>query len=163
MTDDPSRDKPFWETKRLDAMTRAEWESLCDGCGLCCLHKLEDVDTGEVAFTDIACRLLDCQSCRCADYPNRKRHVPDCVRLTPETLPEIYWLPRSCGYRRVAEGRGLAWWHPLVSGDPETVHEAGISARGRVVSEAAIDDAETHVEQWLNAGGEPLVRIPPRR
>lgn len=156
-------DTPFWQAKRLDEMTPAEWESLCDGCGLCCLHKLEDVDTGEVAFTDIACKLLDCDSCRCADYANRKAQVPDCVQLSPETLDEIYWLPRSCGYRRVAEGRGLAWWHPLVSGDPETVHAAGISARGRIVSEAEIDDPEQHVEQWLNDGGEPLVRIPPRR
>ncbi len=154
---------PFWERKRLVEMTEAEWESLCDGCGLCCLHKLEDVDTGEVAFTDVACELLDCASCRCSDYENRKARVPDCVQLTAADVPRTYWLPKSCGYRRVSEGRGLAWWHPLVSGDPETVHTAGISARGRVVSEDALDDPEAHITDWLNAGGEPLLRIPAPR
>ncbi len=121
-------------------MSRAEWESLCDGCGLCCLLKLEDDETGEVEYTDIACRLLDCDSCRCSDYANRQAKVPDCIGLTPERLKSVYWLPPSCGYRLVGEGKDLYWWHHLVSGDPETVHQAGISARGRVVSEDETED-----------------------
>jgi uncharacterized cysteine cluster protein YcgN (CxxCxxCC family) len=103
-------------------MSRAEWESLCDGCGKCCLHKLEDIDTGAIAFTKVACRMLDCSTGRCRDYANRKQHVPDCVRLTPTRVKKIDWLPKSCAYRLIDEGKDLYWWHPLVSGDPETVH-----------------------------------------
>ncbi|WP_428377466.1 YcgN family cysteine cluster protein [Lichenicoccus sp.] len=140
--------KPFWKSKRLDEMTTAEWESLCDGCGRCCLHKLRDEDTEEVIFTNVACRLLDTETCICVDYARRQRKVPDCVRLTPRTLPEIDWLPPSCGYRRLQEGRDLAWWHPLVSGRPETVHEAGISARGRIIGEREAGPLEHHVVDW---------------
>ena len=124
-------DAPFWKTKRLDEMTHAEWESLCDGCGRCCLHKLRDEVTEALSFTTVACRLLDLHSCACSNYPNRQDKVPDCVSLTYEALDEIDWLPPSCAYRRVEEGRGLAWWHPLVSGNPETVHTAGDSVRGK--------------------------------
>ncbi|MBE7210026.1 MAG: YcgN family cysteine cluster protein, partial [Gluconacetobacter diazotrophicus] len=140
--------RPFWATKRLDEMTLAEWESLCDGCGRCCLHKLRDHDTDEILHTDVACRLLDVDTARCSDYAARRRKVPDCVQLTPDALKEIDWLPPSCGYRRVAEGRGLAWWHPLVSGRDDSVHEAGISVRGRVVSERRAGPLEHHVVEW---------------
>jgi uncharacterized cysteine cluster protein YcgN (CxxCxxCC family) len=122
----------FWKTKTLEAMTDQEWESLCDGCGRCCLVKLEDEDTGEVLYTDVGCTLLDGQSCRCRDYPNRQAKVPDCVRLTPAAVRTLSWLPATCAYRLLAEGQDLYWWHPLVSGDSATVHAAGISVRDRV-------------------------------
>lgn len=139
---------PFWKTKALGEMTPAEWEQLCDGCGKCCLHKLEDADTGEIHYTDVACRLLDLGSCRCTDYPNRKLEVEDCVVLSPETVGDLGWLPRTCAYRLIDEGRELAWWHPLVSGDPETVHHAGISVRGRCTAEHKADDLIRHMVRW---------------
>ncbi len=143
-------DEPFWRTKSLDEMNGAEWESLCDGCGRCCLHKLEDWDTGEIAWTDVACRLLDGESCRCKDYPGRQAEVPDCIPLTPETVRGLAWLPPTCGYRLVAEGRDLYWWHPLVSGDPDSVHQAGVSVRGRTVSEASwpVETFEDRLVTW---------------
>jgi uncharacterized cysteine cluster protein YcgN (CxxCxxCC family) len=139
---------PFWRRKTLSEMTRPEWESLCDGCARCCLLKLEDIDTGEIAYTDIACKLLDSGVCRCSDYKNRQLSVPDCVVLEPTNIADLSWMPSSCAYRLIAEGKDLAWWHPLVSGDPKTVHEAGISVRGRVVPEQRGDDPEDRVVTW---------------
>ncbi|MCH9021112.1 MAG: YcgN family cysteine cluster protein [Proteobacteria bacterium] len=139
---------PFWRRKRLEEMSAEEWESLCDGCGRCCLHKLEDADTGAVAYTNIACRLLDLGACRCTDYARRAERVADCLVMTPEKARKHNWLPQSCAYRLLAEGKDLAWWHPLVSGDPNTVHEAGVSVRGRVVPEARAGDPEDHVVDW---------------
>jgi len=131
-------------------MTAGEWESLCDGCGKCCLVKLQDADTDVVVYTDVACRLLDCGSCRCSDYPNRKAKVTDCVVLSPALVNELGWMPSTCAYRLLKEGKDLYWWHPLVSGDPNTVHDAGISVRGRAISEALVEDAELpeHVVDW---------------
>lgn len=124
--------KAFWETKTLEQMTRDEWESLCDGCGRCCLVKLEDEDTGKIHATDVACTLFDAGSCRCRDYEDRAAQVPDCVQLTPDKVRSLSWLPPTCAYRLVGEGKGLKWWHPLVSGRPETVIEAGVSVKGRI-------------------------------
>jgi uncharacterized protein len=143
---------PFWQTKTLAEMTREEWESLCDGCGRCCLVKLEDEDTDEVFFTDVACRLLDHKTCQCGQYTDRRNYVPDCIVLTPEVVAKIKWLPMTCGYRLVHEGEDLFPWHPLVSGDPNSVHRAGISVRGCVVSENEVseEDLEFHVIHWVN-------------
>jgi len=124
----------FWRAKTLDEMDRDEWESLCDGCARCCLVKLEDEDTGDIHFTDIGCRLLDANTCRCRDYARRNRRVPDCVRLSPSVVRALTWLPVTCAYRLVAEGKDLPDWHPLVSGRADSVHDAGVSVRGRVVA-----------------------------
>ena len=143
-------DAPFWKTKTLEAMSPEEWESLCDGCGKCCLSKLEDEDTGEIHFTSVGCRLLNAETCRCGDYANRRTLVADCVGLTPQNVRTISWLPKTCGYRLVAEGRDLYPWHPLVSGDPESVHKAGVSVRGRVTaSEAELADPEDYFDHML--------------
>ncbi len=138
----------FWKTKRLEEMSRNEWERLCDGCGRCCLHKLRDEDSDEITFTNVACRLLDTVSCRCGDYAHRRLRVPDCEQLTPASVREIDWLPPSCAYRRLAEGKDLLWWHPLVSGRAETVHEAGVSVRGRSVGERVAGPLEHHIVTW---------------
>lgn len=135
MTDD------FWKRKSLAEMSIAEWESLCDGCALCCLHKHEDEESGDVYFTDIACRLLDTKSCRCTDYPSRAKKVAGCLVLSADEPEAFHWLPGSCAYRLLYEGRDLPEWHPLRTGDPNSVHDAGISARGKVVS-------ENETEQW---------------
>lgn len=134
--------EPFWRRKSLSQMNAREWESLCDGCGLCCLVRFEDEDTGEIIPTRVHCRLFDADACTCSDYANRKRHVPDCIKLTPGAVGKLGWMPKSCGYRRIHEGRDLADWHPLISGDPESVHRAGVSIRGQTVSEEALAEPE---------------------
>jgi len=135
----------FWEEKTLEQMSRAEWESLCDGCGKCCIHKLEDEETGDLHPTNVACRLLDRRSGRCTDYKHRKLYVPECVRLTPAKLRQLDWLPSTCAYRLLADGDPLPGWHPLITGDPESVHRAGQSVRGWTVSEDDAGDLEHHL------------------
>ncbi len=138
----------YWRHKRLEDMSRDEWEGLCDGCARCCMIKLEDDETQEVHYTAMVCDLLLQDSCRCADYANRHVRVPDCVVLTATRAKEFDWLPVSCAYRTLAEGRELAWWHPLVSGDPDTVVQAGISVQDRVVPQSSIHESE-HEEMLI--------------
>jgi len=138
--------KPYWETKTLRQMTVAEWEGLCDGCGLCCLIRFEDEDTGEIIPTRVACKLFDAQLCQCSDYANRKAHVPDCIKLTPDNIDDLMWMPKSCAYRRLHEGKPLPFWHPLITGDPESVHQAGVSVRGQTISEASLANPEDAVD-----------------
>jgi hypothetical protein len=161
MVERPAETPPFWEVKTLEEMTRREWESLCDGCARCCLVKLEDADTAEIHFTDVGCTLLDAKTCRCRDYRRRQSRVSDCVKLTPESVRSLSWLPVSCAYRRLAEGRGLAWWHPLVSGTQETVHQAGVSVRGRVSAsedDMSAEDLGDRIVKWPNRPPRPVRR-----
>ncbi|MBE9503432.1 MAG: YcgN family cysteine cluster protein [Proteobacteria bacterium] len=140
---------PFWKTKSLEEMTAQEWESLCDGCGRCCLNKLED-DEGNVFYTNVACRLLDDQSCLCKSYEKRSYLVKDCLVLTPEILNRVSWLPESCAYRLLNEGKALPLWHPLISNEADTVYHARISVRGIVVpeKEVAEEELEDHIIYW---------------
>lgn len=146
---------PFWKRKSLADMTAEEWESLCDGCGLCCLIKLEDDDTGERFHTRIVCRLLDLGKCRCTDYRERHTRVPDCLTLTAESIGQIDWLPQSCAYRLINEKKDLYWWHPLISGDPNTVHDAGVSVRDWAISETRVhpDSFQRYIIQEPMRGG----------
>ena len=145
-----SGNQSFWKTTALEDMTQQQWESLCDGCGRCCLNKLEDCDTGEIAWTDIACRLLDEATCRCKSYARRVEFVADCIPLDARKINELTWLPATCAYRIIADGGDLMWWHKLVSGNPESVHQAGISVRGRVRDEALfnVDDYQDYIVTW---------------
>lgn len=142
--------KPFWESKSLADMTRQEWESLCDGCARCCLVKLEDDDDGSIHYTNVVCDLLDLESCRCARYESRSKLVPECVVVTPDVLDQLHWMPSTCAYRLLWEGKTLPDWHPLVSGDPESIHLAGISVRGRVYKLCEVDEAELqgYIVSW---------------
>jgi len=142
---------PFWE-KPLASLSRSEWEALCDGCGKCCLHKVEDADTGAIYPTNVACKLLDLSTARCRDYPNRRTHVPDCLRLTPRLAREVEWLPDTCAYRLRADGQPLPEWHYLVSGDPQAVHRAVQSVVGKAISETFAGPLEQHIV-W--SGEEP--------
>ena len=147
---------PFWQRKRFHEMSPREWESLCDGCGKCCLTKLEDEDTGEVYYTDLACEYMDGESCQCTVYGTRQQKVPDCIVLSPvvfgpDSMQDFHWLPQTCAYRLLAEDKPLPEWHPLVSGDPDSVHEAQVSVRYRTVSNADVDEAdwEEHIIHWV--------------
>lgn len=141
----------FWQHYSLAELTQPEWEALCDGCGLCCLVKLEDEDTEEVVYTSAACQLLDTKTARCTDYANRQSIVPDCLQLTPERVPELKWLPPSCAYKRLDLGQALPRWHPLITGNPNSVRKARKSAAGRCVSEKDINEAdiEEYVIRWV--------------
>ena len=141
----------FWKNYTLEQLTPVEWEALCDGCGLCCLVKLEDDDTVEIAYTKVACKLLDCKTGHCSDYPNRFDSVPDCVQLTPEKLKEIHWLPSSCAYRRVDEGKSLPNWHHLITGSRANVIKARKSVAGRCISETEVDPEEIdeYIVRWV--------------
>ncbi len=151
MSDNGNSSLPFWKRKKLEEMTREEWESLCDGCARCCLYKLEDEETGEIYYTNVVCRLLDTYRCRCTAYAERSKLMPTCLTLTPETVRQLRWMPKTCAYRLIAEGKDLEWWHPLVSGDPNTVHEAGISVRFRTQAEKDVDmdNLEDYIVDWL--------------
>lgn len=138
----------FWERKPLTKMSQAEWEALCDGCGKCCLNKIEDEDSGQVFLTRVACRLLDDQSCHCAQYDIRHQFVPECIVMRPDNIDQhAYWMPKTCAYRLLWQGKPLFDWHPLISGDPESVHQAGVSVRGMTVPEFDVgeDDWEDHL------------------
>lgn len=145
---------PFWRTKPLRDMSAEEWESLCDGCGKCCLVRLQDEDTGEIVNTAVSCRLFERTACRCGDYENRSRRVPTCVVLSPQNVSGLSWMPQTCAYRLLAEGKDLPSWHHLVSGSRETIHEAGMSVRDRTVSEedVAEDELWEHVVGWPGEG-----------
>jgi hypothetical protein len=146
--------RPFWEAKALDELSEAEWELLCDGCGRCCLHKLEDPDSGEIAYTQVSCRLLNTESCRCSSYGQRLDLVPDCVKLRPGDKEQLKWMPTTCAYRLIDAGKPLPEWHPLISGSDRSVHDAGISVRGRCVSEAFVhkDEVESLIVDWISVG-----------
>lgn len=141
----------FWKHYGLTELNSAEWEALCDGCGLCCLIKLEDEEIQEIAYTKVACKLLDCQTGHCSNYAKRQQYVPDCIQLTPEKLAEIRWLPSTCAYRRLEEGKSLPNWHYLISGSRQSVIKARKSAAGRCVSEVDVHehDIEDYIVRWV--------------
>jgi uncharacterized cysteine cluster protein YcgN (CxxCxxCC family) len=142
----------FWQEKKLEALSPQEWEALCDGCGKCCLHKLEDMDTGKIYFTNVICKYSDRKTCQCTDYENRHENVPSCVYLTPKMAREANWLPKSCAYRKLALGQDLPWWHPLISGDPKTVIDSSNSVQGKIAfeDEVNLDDLEDMVVNWFD-------------
>ena len=139
----------FWRTKSLAEMTTEEWESFCDNCGQCCLHKLEDEDTGEIAFTRVVCDLIDLKTCRCTDYTERTRRVPECLDLKQHDFSEYRWLPATCAYRLLSDGEDLPTWHPLISGSKGSVRKAGMSVSAYAIKEAEVDDMEDHIIYWL--------------
>lgn len=145
-------ERPFWESKKLQEMTRPEWESLCDGCGKCCLIKLEDEETNLIHYTRVVCQYLDQQKCRCTVYEKRRKLVPTCVKLQPEELDGLYWMPSTCAYRLLQEGKPLPVWHPLIAGNRKAMIESGNTVTGRVVSEEYVHDEELqeHIVHWVD-------------
>ena len=139
----------FWKTKKLAEMTTEEWESLCDNCGKCCLHKLEDEDTGRIVFTSVACNLIDLNSCRCTRYSERTQLVPDCLNLKQHSFTEYHWLPSTCAYRLLSEDKELPGWHPLLTGNSKSVNNAGVSIRSYAIKDSEVDDLEDHIIEWL--------------
>lgn len=148
----PQGDQPFWKTKSLNELSEKEWESLCDGCGKCCLFRLVDEETDQLFTTDIICKLFDEESCRCSSYLNRTELVPTCLKLDAELVKELDWMPYTCAYRLLAEGLDLPWWHPLVCGDPNMIHTVGVSVRGKVEfeNETNMEELEEHVVDWFD-------------
>ena len=144
MTKPSKPDAPFWKTKNMAEMSRTEWESLCDSCGKCCCIRLEDEDTGQIYITDVACKLFNPQTCRCSDYANRSKLVPDCVTLSPVNVSQLHWMPQTCAYRLISEGKDLPEYHHLVSGSRDTIHQVGMSVQEAVTSEILVKDDEIH-------------------
>lgn len=147
---EPVQNAPFWQVKSLQQMTTAEWESLCDGCGKCCLNKLIDEDTEELVFTNVACNLLNTKTCQCSDYGNRFKKEPDCLQITHDKIAEFNWLPSTCAYRLLAEGQSLPEWHPLITGSRSAMHQAGQSVRGKVIHEVHAGDWADHIITWAS-------------
>lgn len=139
----------FWQEKTLAEMTQSEWESLCDNCGKCCLHKLQDEETEEIYYTSVVCDLIDLQNCRCTCYADRCTLVPDCLDLKQHDFTEFTWLPQTCAYKLLSEGKPLPDWHPLISGNPNSIHEAGVSIRSYAMKESTIDELQEHIIEWL--------------
>ncbi len=141
----------WWNTLSLEELDTTQWEALCDGCAKCCLHKLQDEESGEIFYTRVRCRYLDEQNCRCSDYPRRSQLMPNCIQLSADTAGDLEWLPATCAYRLRARGESLPAWHPLVSGDPDSVHRAGVSVRGRAVSDEYVhpDGYDEHIVHWV--------------
>ena len=150
--------RPFWE-RPLASLDKAEWEALCDGCGQCCLHKVEDADSGRIWPTNVACKLLDLKTARCSDYKHRRQYVPDCLRLTPKLAASLEWLPATCAYRLRADGQPLPHWHYLISGDREAVHRAGASVIGKAISEVLAGPLEQHID-WGDEEPLEVERVP---
>ncbi len=152
MADSDDKKKPFWETKTLSEMSRAEWESLCDGCAKCCLHKLEDEDTGMIHFTRVVCRYLDQKKCRCTVYEKRRKLVPTCLQLEPGELDGLHWMPSTCAYKLLNEGKSLPIWHPLIAGDRKAIIASSNTVTGKVISEDFVPDEglQEHIVHWVN-------------
>ena len=146
------RNSKYWEVKKIWELNKEEWEALCDGCGRCCLHKFKEAD-GRILFTDVSCKYLDMDQCKCLVYETRHQHIPNCINLTAENIPKTPSLPESCAYRRIHEGKDLLPWHPLITGRKESVIEAGISVLGKITNEICLspEEIEKRIVTWPNS------------